>query len=188
MTDTDIGYAVLNWWKDLTGRQNDSDGVLKKTNSGRTAERAELRRCKSPEHVIGLKGYHRLRSYIANDSINPEALAVVAGLCSHIREHDSINEFPLLLAKAEQGKTTPPLSESRFKKLVTSRTTTEFYTGLRRALKLTNNIGNILSLTKGVMLWYRAKSNPVLNVQDSMLFQWSKDYYDQLLKNENKNN
>jgi len=186
MTDNDISYAVLEWWKELTGMQKDSDGNLKKTDSGRTSERAELRRCKSPEQVMAFRGYHRLRAHLNDETINPEALALIAGLCSHIRTNDPANEFPVLLAKPKNDKTTSPLSESRFKKLITCRTASEFYTGLRRALQLLDNVGNIPSITRGILLWYRSKNNMVLNIQDSMLFQWSKDYYETALKNENK--
>lgn len=184
MTDTEIGYVVLDWWKDLTGMKKDSEGVLRKVDAGRTGERAELRRCKSPEQVITNSGFHELRSKLEDSHVNMEAIAAIAGLCSHIRNNDPAHKFPELLAIAKEGVSSPPLSENRFKKILTSRSSPEFYTGLRRAIQIIDNKGNIPSLVEGVILWYRHKKNPATNVQDTMLFKWSKAYYDVLLKKE----
>lgn len=184
MSDTEIGYVVLDWWKDLSGMKKDSEGVLKKVDAGRTGERAELRRCKSPEQAMLCKGYHRLRSKFQGDFVNQEALALIAGLCSHIRTNDPVKDFPVLLATPEKEKTTPPLSESRFQKIVTSRTASEFYTGLRRALQIVDNKGNIPSIARGVLMWYKNRNNPAINIQETMMFQWSKTYYDEILKND----
>lgn len=182
MTDTEIDpYVVLDWWKDLSGNKKDSDGVLIKVDSGRTGERAELRRCKSPEQVMLCKGFHRLRAEVNDDTVNQVALAMIAGICSHIRTNDPSNEFPVLLATPEKEKSTPPLSESRFQKIVTSRTPNEFYTGLRRAIQIVNNKGNIPSIVKGVVLWCRHKNYPATNMQDTMQFTWSRAYYDVIL-------
>jgi CRISPR system Cascade subunit CasB len=182
MTDSEIGYKVFDWWKDLTGMKTNPDGSFIKADSGRTGEKAALRRCKTPEQIMLCKGFHRLRVSFKENEIENEALAMIAGICSHVRDSNAGIEFPKLLAIPEKEKSTPPLSEARFQKIVTSRSTSEFFTGLRRAIHIVNNKGNIPSIVKGILLWHKHKNNPATNVQETMLFQWSKAYYDVLLR------
>jgi CRISPR type I-E-associated protein CasB/Cse2 len=186
MTDNEIGNKVFAWWKDLTGMKQDQEGEQKRVDAGRTGERAELRRCKLPLQVLTCKGYHRLRVMFEEYDIDTEALASIAGLCAHIKTNEPVIEFPTQLATPEKEKTTPPLSELRFQKMVTSKTAAEFFTHLRRALDIVNNRGKISSIVSGVLLWYKHRNNPTANVQDTLLFQWSKAYYNVILSKETK--
>jgi CRISPR system Cascade subunit CasB len=189
MTDREIGYRIFEWWKDLWGFKIDEENSQKKVDAGRSGERAELRRCAEPQQVLMCKGFHRLKLQFKETDFKfdyQESLAAIAGLCSHIKNSESNLSFPALLATPEKDKTSPPLSEQRFQKLVTSRTPEDFYTNLRRSIQIVKNKGNIYSITDGVFTWYKNLKNPSANVRDTLLFQWSNDYFDIILKKETK--
>ena len=189
MNDYEVSSKVVEWWKDLTGNRVDQDGSQKKVDAGRNGDRAELRRCSEPQQVLMCKGFHRLRLLIGGDLSNEKTLALgaVAGLCSHIKTLETKISFPAMLATpTEKEKTSPPLSELRFQKIVKSRTPEDLYTNLRRAINILKNKGNITSITNGVFLWYKNRNNPAVNIQDTLLFQWSNDYFNTILKKETK--
>jgi CRISPR system Cascade subunit CasB len=115
------------------------------------------------------------------------ALGVIAGLSSHVKTLETKISFPTMLATpTEKEKTSPPLSELRFQKIAKSRTPEDLYTNLRRAIHILKNKGNIPSITNGVLLWYKNRNNPAVNIQDTLLFQWSNDYFNTILKKETK--
>lgn len=189
MNDYEISSKVVEWWKDLTGNKVDQDGSQKKVDAGRNGERAELRRCSMPQQVLICKGFHRLRLNIDENLDNEMtmALGVVAGLCSHIKTLETKIPFPAMLATpVEKDKASPPLSELRFQKIVKSRTPEELYTHLRRAIHILKNRGNISSITDGVFLWFKNRNNPAINIKETLLFQWSNEYFNTILKIETK--
>lgn len=189
MNDYEISSKVVEWWKDLTGNKVDQDGSQKKIDAGRNGERAELRRCSEPQQVLMCKGFHRLRVSIDENLSNDMtiALGMIAGLCSHIKTMETKISFPAMLAiPTEKDKTSPPLSELRFQKIAKSRTPEDLYTNLRRAIHILKNRGNIISITNGVFLWYKNRNNPAVNIRDTLLFQWSNDYFSTILKKEAK--
>jgi|WetSurMetagenome_2_1015567.scaffolds.fasta_scaffold47920_2 CRISPR system Cascade subunit CasB len=185
MSIGDINYSVLNWWRDLHGYAADADNDSMKADSGRTAERAELRRCNTPEQVMLCKGFYRLRYMLEDFQYNIGTIATIAGICSHIRKNEPLSFPELLATPIEEGKTTPPLSESRFKKLISSRSAEEFFIQLRRAVHILNYKGNIPSIIDGVNRWYMNLIKSSINSQDTIIFKWSEIYYKKLLKIEN---
>ena len=86
-----IDAMVREWWVSLQDRRGD---------------RAELRRCRTPDAVAFVPAYHRLRIQLrgAGVSVPGERLAVIAGVLSHVETDDRAGTFAEGMAGSENGR------------------------------------------------------------------------------------
>lgn len=148
--------AILSWWESL-----DKEGP------GR-ADRANLRRCESPEDVLLQPAFHRfLKSLDDYNDYRPLGLAMAAGLLAHVKENRPVmagkgNFVPLLARQmGEKDGDKAAVSESRFTQLMKSRAPEEFYDRLRRILAVLDKKVNLLSLADCVLHWEREAGGDV---------------------------
>ena len=148
--------------------------------------RASLRCCTSLLDVYTSSGFRDLLF-----KLNPlwkgapawrfTALAIIAGVVSHVIENDSNLSFAERMAQKNNG--TPVMSELRFRRLLAVRTEEELFRELRRAVKLADGRINIVSLAEGVFKWCsdnRSEAfNRSQNIRPTELIQvrWSLEYY-----------
>ena len=140
-------------------------------------DRAQLRRCTSPEEAVLHRQTHRLTHVLPRASL--EAVATIAGLLSHFKsgEGDSSPVGQKLARPAEPGGSAP-FSETRFRQLLTSRNWNEFYRNLRRAIQVLGGDVNPLLVADTILCWdreYRGKEPTTPG--KSLKFWLSKDYY-----------
>lgn len=155
-SDPRVSQVLMDWWEDLDKNRG---------------ERADLRRCKMPEEVIFVPAYHRLRKALsAYGEINDQALCLVAGILSHIREHDGSEKFAAQLARKPAGKDSPLMSDLRFRKFLSIRDPITLFRESIRAVRLLDGIANIPDLARGLYWWTQKTRN-----------QWALDYYEKIV-------
>lgn len=130
MSDNDFGI-VLKWWK---GLENDRGG------------RAELRRAHNPTEVVFVPAYHRL--YTEFGLPDKEALACVAGLCAHVKDHRE-GKFAEHMTEGDKPKVSP----LRFRRLLAANEREELYHAMIRIIRLLGGKGNVVDLAKTVYWW-----------------------------------
>lgn len=97
--------AVISWWETVDKSRGD---------------RAELRRCRSPAEVAFVPAFYRLKM-MAPQNLDPEKLAAVAGVLSHVEIQSGTNErvtIAELFARPDEGGSTPRISDPRFRRLL----------------------------------------------------------------------
>ena len=123
--------AVLKWW---LGLENDRGG------------RAELRRAHNPTEVVFLPAYQRLNAML--NLPDKEALACVAGVCAHVKNHVD-GEFTGYMSKGDK----PIVSPRRFRRLLAINDRTELYHAMIRVVRLLGGKVNVVDLAKTVYWW-----------------------------------
>lgn len=155
-SDPRISTVIMDWWGSLDENRGD---------------RAELRRCKTPEDVIFLPAYHRLRKALsAYGEINDQALCLVAGVLSHVRKHEGSEKFAVQLAQKPPGKESPLMNELRFRKFISIRDSTILFKEAIRAVRLLDSTANIPDLARGLYHWTQETRK-----------QWASDYYEKIV-------
>lgn len=162
---------LLNWWRQLHDN---------------TGNRAELRRCHSPEDAATkadtFRVYNLLRHFYSI-----EAAATIVGLLSHIKpesEYD-FTHFGKKLSSVKEGSEKPVFSESRFRHLLKSRNWNDFYTNLRRAIVVLDGKVHPLFIADMILRWDREQRPDYVNKPgQSLRFRLSQDYYNEIIKRE----
>lgn len=119
----------------------------------RRGARAELRRSKTMTEIIMTPTYQRLCSRLGEElsSFNnqdKERLAFIAGLLSHIREHDRSK-----LAKAMSKGSPSLVSELRFRRLLQHQSDDHFYTAMIRIIRMLKYKANVYDLITSMYYW-----------------------------------
>ena len=110
MTKEERQEVFTKWW-----------ARLQENNGGR----AQLKRCNSPEEAALHAETHRLKSMLPN-WIPLEAVATIAGVSAHIKNDTKLG-FAQSLATPKEKNGRVPLSESRFRQLLSCREWDELY-------------------------------------------------------------
>ncbi|MES9861948.1 MAG: type I-E CRISPR-associated protein Cse2/CasB [Candidatus Thiodiazotropha sp. LLP2] len=138
--DSPVGEILSSFWK---GLENDK------------GNRAELRRCKQPEDVVMISGFHqlcaRLKPFMKNEGAGWEMrIASIAGLLAHVRV--LYPQKSLAMHMAEFKGDSPVMSELRFRRLL-QRDRFDMYGALIRVIRLLDKKANIHDLAKSVYYW-----------------------------------
>jgi len=155
-TDPRISEALMEWWGSLDRNRGD---------------RADLGRCKSPEDVVFVPAYHRLRTALsAFGNIYDPSLCIVAAVLSHAREHDGSEKCAAQLARKPVGRDSPLMSERRFRKFLTIRDPATLLREGIRAVRLLDGTVNIPDLTQSLYWWTRETRK-----------EWAFEYYGKIV-------
>jgi CRISPR system Cascade subunit CasB len=163
---------LLKWWQEM---RNDK------------GECARLRRCETPTEAALCKSVLRLRMLLPFLSNQPETLAILAGILSHVEIDDAGASFAKQLAQPKEVGGKPLVSEHRFQKMMKSRDWDEFYQSLRRILQVMRKKANVLSLADGIIRWGREYGKTAeIKPGKGLNFFWSKEFFTEFIKHENK--
>ncbi|RJP18664.1 MAG: type I-E CRISPR-associated protein Cse2/CasB [Deltaproteobacteria bacterium] len=139
MRDADVRQVLLGWWGDLEINR---------------ADRATLRRCRSAGEVALHPAYHRLRRALrGSNSVNSEALAVVAGLLAHVRVDNPGLEFPAQMARPKGEGRGAAVSGLRFRRLLRIEQREDLLGPIIRVVALLGGKANVASLADSVYWW-----------------------------------
>lgn len=128
---------LIDWWEGLDKMR---------------AERARLRRCRTPSEVVFVSAYHDLRRSLSGAvRIDDEALAAVAGLVAHVRPGNQALTLPEQMAGKGIGKA--PVSGLRFRRLLQIDGTAALYTALMRVVHQLDRNVNVADLAQSAYWW-----------------------------------
>jgi len=139
--DDESGQILLNWWNEL---ENDRGG------------RAELRRAKTLSEIAFIPSYHRLCNKLQFHEKDRKRLALITGLCSHVKEN-SPELIASLMASPKTGGDKAALSGLRFRKLLAINDSEELYQMMVRIIRLLGNRANICDMAR-VLYWWNEKT------------------------------
>ncbi len=151
---------------------------LQKNNGGR----AQLKRCSSPEEAALHPETHRLKNMLP-DWLPLEAVATIVGVSAHIKNETKLG-FAQSLATPKEKNGRVPLSESRFRQLLSCRDWDELYRTLRRSVSILDGNVNLLSFVDAVLLWNDEFRGAYRKPGKSLKFELSRDYYEIAMKYE----
>lgn len=158
--------ALLQWHRSLLPQVTEEGKRVK----GDTAGRAELRRARSPFDVALVPAYHRLLDALEVSSHRDrEILAVIAGLAAHVKTHQADATFATQMGQPKEGKSSAPLHELRFRRLLACETREALYQHLIRVLRLLDGRANLASLAYDLYWW----EHPNRRTRK----QWAYEYY-----------
>lgn len=123
-------------------------------------QRAELRRCHDLHEVGFCQGYYNLRYALSNDGLpfRDEQAALVAAALSHVRAHETASDRYTTgdLARRLAGMSSgdkAPMSELRFRRLITCDTPQEVFPLLIRAMSMIDGKLDVDALAKDLLAW-----------------------------------
>lgn len=146
--------VLENWWREL--EENPGD-------------RAALRRCKSGVEVAFVPAYHHLRLDLVKITyVQPQSLARVARVLSHIIKYDEIDPRSIArqMAARKEGSDQARVSDLRFRRLLSIEDPDKLSEAMIRVVRLLGGAANILSLADGIYWWNDGTKNS-----------WAYDYY-----------
>lgn len=168
LRDEDKRHELFNWWLKL---QSDNGA------------RAVLKRCSSPFEAALQPGTYQIKNILPWYSY--EALATSAGILAHIKSGVENHFYPFgyyLAHPAETGGRSP-CSETRFRQFLSAREWGEFFTGLRRIVKLLNGKVNPIIVADVIFRWDREQREQKISKSVySLKFDLSNDYYSEIEK------
>jgi CRISPR system Cascade subunit CasB len=168
LKDEDARDNLSRWWKSLERNRGD---------------RAKLRRAQRPEDVLLTEAFFNFLREMPATWAKPEELvssAIVAATLSHVDpSQDNSESFVTRLASPKKaGDKKPRMSELRFQRLLKSRNPEEFFMRLIRAIRLSENKANILSLSESILHWMNEYNKcPDIDPQRRLAVMWASDYY-----------
>lgn len=145
---------LLEWWKSLDENRG---------------ERADLRHCHNIDEVIFTSSFHYLKRKLNEFKIDPEALALVAGVLSHVRSTDINSRFPAQMATPKIGSKKAVVSDLRFRRLLTIEDRNELFTTMIRIVRLLDGRVNIFDLADSIYWW-----------NDRTKKRWAYSYYENI--------
>ena len=156
-------------------------------------ERAQLRRCESPEQVLTSPAFHRLLMKFPQGRFTDQTLglAAAAGLMSRVDDTPIVDGKPVTFARQlgmpkKEGRK-PVMSELRFTQLQKCEDLDELYRKLRRAIQLLDRRANLVSLADCVLQWEREqRGKHRLGPAKSLKFRMANDYYTAVMETESK--
>lgn len=139
VSNSDAYDILLKWWKGL----DDSRG-----------DRASLRRCHNSIEVAFNPAFHHLRWSLSKfDYVNPESLAIVAGVLSHVKNNDGSARFAAQMAMPKSGGTNTRVSGLRFRRLLKVQNNSDLFEPLIRVVRMLDGNVNISSLANSIYWW-----------------------------------
>jgi len=165
--------------------------------------RARLRRAERAEDVLLTSAFFDFLCEMPENWGEEKRIftsAAVSGLLAHATEdrrveskryqpkadkkEKKIASFAELLARPIKGQKQVPMSEIRFQRLQQSRTTDDFYRGIRRAIRLLGDSVNIASLANDIIQWhFEFNGQSYRNPTKRLAVRWATDYFTVLPKN-----
>jgi CRISPR system Cascade subunit CasB len=167
MMNKEMQKIFADWWT----RLQDNHGG-----------RAQLRRCRSPEEVALHPETHRLKNKLPG-WLPLEAVATIVGVSAHIK-NSTKQKFAQSLATPKEKNGRVPLSENRFRQLISCREWGELYRGLRRSVTLLDGRVNLLSFVDTILLWNDEFRGAYKKPGKGVKFELSRDYYETAIKHE----
>ena len=159
--------VFTKWWLRL---QDDNGG------------RSQLKRCSSPEEAALHPETHRLKNMLPG-WLSLEAVATIAGVSAHIKNDTKLG-FAQSLATPKEKNGRVPLSESRFRRLLSCRDWDELYRALRRSIAILDGNVNLLSFVDTILLWHDEFRGAYKKPGKSLKFELSRNYYETAMKYE----
>lgn len=140
--------TALDWWASLS-----------------TGGRARLRRCARPADALLLPETLDLIRRLRWPRYRTEHAAILAMVLAHVRE---IDNRPIMRAcgRARFGDDTAPLSQARFRRLITATDPDDLHRLLTSLVRIAGGAANITEL-ENVLRWWT----------DQTRQQWARDYY-----------
>jgi len=157
-------------------------------------DRAALKRCTKPDDVILSAGfrsiYQKLFGFKQATDNQLIALACVAGVLAHVKEHDEkAPTFASQMAMAKPGTDKPRVSEMRLNQLLRSYSWDEFYRGLIRMVRMLDDKLDVISLAEAVFHWGKEFNGEFAKQPTKRLqVKWATEYYKVLFKDNSKPN
>lgn len=149
---TVTGTICLEWWSSLTGQDNPA--------TRNTGHLAELRRSRNILDVVECPAYHTLaRRFPWLDQDNRldrytlDRLAVIAHALPFVRRHDGGMRIGRQMGRIPTGKSSSPVSELRFRRLVQVTTAEDLMPAMRRVIALLDNTVNVVDLSELILWW-----------------------------------
>ncbi|MGO9571350.1 MAG: type I-E CRISPR-associated protein Cse2/CasB [Desulfomonilaceae bacterium] len=150
--DSAVSTELHRWWQSLEEARGD---------------RKNLRRCRNLVSVVFVPAYYRLRGVLLPlGTVDDEALAAVAGILAHVKNHMPDYTFAEQMAQPKMGGTRPRVSGLRFRRLLQFQNHCELYPALIRTVRLLDGAVNLHSLASSTYRW-----------NDSVRKQWAYSYY-----------
>lgn len=163
------GSPLLDWWQALDRKRG---------------ERAELRQCHDLYEVMLCKGFYNLTFALEGEAgrnfkPRPENVALCAAVLSHLNVDEPVEEHPRddfakRLGAAGTGEK-PPMSELRFKRLITCETPQDLFTLIIRATSMLGGRADVIALADALLSWGPHERG------QSLRRQWAAAYYRALL-------
>jgi len=162
---------LVCWWESLKEKRGD---------------RARLRRAERPDDILLTEPFFTFLKQMPDAWAKKEkllALAIIAGVLSHVDENINDKTFAAQLASSKKGGNKACVSELRFQQLQKSHDPDEFFRRLLRSVRLVGSGINIISLAESVFLWvneycYGVDREP----QKRLAIRWATEYYTALPK------
>lgn len=165
--------VLLHWWKELTENLPEDAGER----PNRRGERAELRRCRSPDDVLLTEAYHRIRKKFVEKNIQfsdaDARLAPVIGLLACVKTHQPVQPYESLgvqMAAPRKNSDDARLSGLRFRRLLQIDDRGKLFDAMRRVIRLLDETVDVNQLAKDVFCWSPDSGNSVRK-------SWARDYY-----------
>lgn len=167
--DHEVQKELFTWWAGLEEHHR--------------GDRAELRRCGTPDEVLLTEAYHRARRKLADAGLNVRhnhaELATVIGLLAHVRTHAPLKMGKSLGAQmassavksdGEAKSESAAVSGLRFRRLLQVDSRDTLYRRLMAVVRLLNQSVDVNLLAKDAYYWSADTDNPVRQ-------RWAMDYY-----------
>lgn len=146
--------VLMDWWKELDENRGD---------------RAVLRRCRNTTEVVFSPAFHHLRLKLSQIGyFNPESLALIAGVLSHVKIHDNGARFATQMATPKTEGSNARVSGLRFRRLLKIKDRDELFESIKRTVHLLDGNLNIYNLANDLYWWDNGGTQK----------QWAYDYYE----------
>jgi CRISPR system Cascade subunit CasB len=181
--DDQLRETVYNWWARLAGLQ--ADGETPNADGAARAERAVLRRARSPDDAMLSEGFRRLWFELPANERSPRWMpdwASVAVVLSNVRRHRPDKSFAASLGeRPDEHSDKPVFSELRFRQLQQSRSPEELTRRLQRAVHLLRETAHVVSLADNIIQWHREYAgNPARRPEERLAVRWAQAYFDEI--------
>ncbi|KIX10836.1 type I-E CRISPR-associated protein Cse2/CasB [Dethiosulfatarculus sandiegensis] len=164
-TDTRI---FLEWWEDLVNS---------------SADRAWLRRSRSPGELAMCPAYHSLLARYRQAELNVNKwngpkLAVMAGLAAHVKGRVEDTPLAKQMALPPKKGDNPRVSELRFRRILSKTTLDDLYLPMYRVLRMLDGVCDLWDLARSIYWWEKNTLNQQ-GKQDTRT-RWAVEYYSHL--------
>ncbi|CAJ0780740.1 hypothetical protein R8510_04782 [Ralstonia chuxiongensis] len=178
-----LATTVEQWRAAMEPSDGDRTGPFAMLNR---ADRARLRRCRTPEEVMLQSAFHRLWQALERQQavlhLQPDELSLAAGVVVHAK-HTPNRKFARSLGqKNDNGRVA--MSELRFSQLQTCRDEDSFFRQARRAVDLLGGELDVGLLAVDLLQWVREFRQPdqTLPPTQRLKLRWATDYYHAALR------
>ena len=162
---------LIAWWDSLDKNRGD---------------RAQLRRARQPDDILMTPAFSKFLQTMpgywgvaeGKKGIPLNDAAFVAATLARVKTLEEKNSFARSLALPKEVGGKAAMSELRFQQLQKSRSETEFFTRICRALALVGGKANIASLADDCLHWLSEfRYGPAAKPDQRLMVRWASDYY-----------